>query len=82
MSLRITRSATEKERPAHALLGKRVERLEAALSEMPAVQATKRAGSRTEARVFTTDTGARVMKMADSRAGFITSVQPSGRRAV
>ncbi len=43
----------------------RVERLEAALAEMPAVQATKRADSRTEARVSSRDPTARVMKMPD-----------------
>jgi hypothetical protein len=43
----------------------RIERLEAALTEMPAVQATKRADSRTQARVSSTDPTARVMKMPD-----------------
>jgi len=43
----------------------RVRRLEAALAEMPAVQATKRADSRSEARVSSTDPTARVMKMPD-----------------
>ena len=43
----------------------RVERLEAALEEMPAMQATKEASKKGEARVSSTDPEARVMKMAD-----------------
>lgn len=43
----------------------RAERLEAALEEMPAVQATKEASNKGEARVSSTDAEARVMKMAD-----------------
>jgi hypothetical protein len=43
----------------------RVERLEAALEQMPKVKAAKPAAKREEARVSSTDTEARVMKMAD-----------------
>ncbi len=43
----------------------RVARVEAALAELPAVQAAKRADKKEEARVSTTDAQARVMKMAD-----------------
>jgi transposase len=43
----------------------RVARLEAALAELPAVQAVKPANERAEARVSSTDAQARVMKMAD-----------------
>ena len=43
----------------------RVERLEAALAEMPAAQAAKSATERGEARVSSTDPEARVMKMSD-----------------
>ena len=43
----------------------RVERLEAALKEMPAVEATKKPDERAKARVSSTDPQARVMKMAD-----------------
>ena len=43
----------------------RVERLEAALEEMPKVKAVKPAAKREEARVSSTDPEARVMKMAD-----------------
>jgi len=43
----------------------RVARVEAALAAVPAVQATKRADKKEEARVSTTDPEARVMKMAD-----------------
>ena len=43
----------------------RVARVEAALAELPAVQAAKPAGKKEEARVSTTDPEARVMKMAD-----------------
>ncbi len=43
----------------------RLERLEAALAEMPAAQAAKPASERGEARVSSTDPQARVMKMAD-----------------
>jgi transposase len=42
-----------------------VERLEAALEEMPKVKAVKPAAKREEARVSSTDPEARVMKMAD-----------------
>jgi transposase len=43
----------------------RVERLEAALAELPAAEAAKRAAKKEQARVSTTDPEARVMKMAD-----------------
>jgi transposase len=43
----------------------RVERLEAALAELPAVQAAKDADKKDEARVSSTDPQARVMKMPD-----------------
>jgi len=43
----------------------RVAQLEAALAELPAVQAAKAADKQAEARVSTTDPEARVMKMAD-----------------
>jgi transposase len=43
----------------------RVARLEAALAEMPAVQAVKKAAEREQARVSSTDPEARVMKMPD-----------------
>jgi hypothetical protein len=43
----------------------RIARLEAALAELPAVQAAKSADQQAEARVSTTDPEARVMKMAD-----------------
>lgn len=43
----------------------RVERLEAALVEMPAVKAAKKAAERDKARVSSTDPEARVMKMPD-----------------
>ena len=43
----------------------RIERLEAALAEMPAAQATKPVTERGEARVSSTDPQARVMKMPD-----------------
>jgi len=43
----------------------RVERLEAALVEMPAVKAVKKAAERDKARVSSTDPEARVMKMPD-----------------
>lgn len=43
----------------------RVARVEAALAELPAVQAAKPAGKKEQARVSTTDPEARVMKMAD-----------------
>jgi len=43
----------------------RVERLEAALAEMPAVRAAKEANEKDEARVSSTDPQARVMKMPD-----------------
>ena len=50
-----------RERAAH----ERVERLEAALQEMPLVQAVKPADERSQARVSSTDPEARVMKMGD-----------------
>jgi len=43
----------------------RVARVEAALAELPTVQAAKRADKKEEARVSTTDPEAHVMKMAD-----------------
>jgi transposase len=43
----------------------RVARVEAALAELPAVEAAKPAGKKAQARVSTTDPEARVMKMAD-----------------
>jgi len=43
----------------------RVERLEAALAEMPAAQAAKKASEKEKARVSSTDPQARVMKMPD-----------------
>src|SRR5947209_12850961 len=43
----------------------RVARVEAALAELPAVQASKRADKKEEAPVSTTDPEARVMKLAD-----------------
>jgi len=43
----------------------KVERYEAALAEMPAVRAVKKAKERDQARVSTTDPLSRVMKMAD-----------------
>jgi transposase len=43
----------------------RVERLEAALDEMPAARAAKKAADRDKARVSSTDPEARVMKMPD-----------------
>jgi transposase len=43
----------------------RVERLEAALQEMPLVQAAKTANERSQVRVSSTDPQARVMKMGD-----------------
>lgn len=46
-------------------VNERIERLEAALAELPAVQAVKPAKERAEARVSSTDPQARVMKMAD-----------------
>ena len=45
--------------------GERVERLEAALAEMPAARAAKKAAERDKARVSSTDPEARVMKMPD-----------------
>ena len=46
-------------------VNERIIRLEAALAELPAVQAVKPAKERAEARVSSTDPQARVMKMAD-----------------
>jgi hypothetical protein len=56
-----TRNQAAQERAAH----ERVERLEQALAELPAVRAAKPADERGEARVSSTDPEARVMKMAD-----------------
>jgi transposase len=59
-------SRTTRERAAQErAVGERIERLEAALAELPAVQAAKPAAERAEARVSSTDPQARVMKMAD-----------------
>ena len=46
-------------------VNERIDRLEAALAELPAVQAAKPAKKQAEARVSSTDPQARVMKMAD-----------------
>jgi transposase len=58
---RTVRQKAAQERAA----GERVERLEAALDEMPAVRAAKKAADRDKARVSSTDPEARVMKMPD-----------------
>jgi len=55
------REQAAQERAAH----ERVERLTAALAELPAVRAVKPANERGDARVSSTDPEARVMKMAD-----------------
>jgi transposase len=55
------REQAAQERAAH----ERVERLTAALAELPAVRAVKPADERGDARVSSTDPEARVMKMAD-----------------
>lgn len=55
------RDQAAQERAAH----EQVERLEAALAELPAVRAAKPVAERAEARVSSTDPEARVMKMAD-----------------
>jgi transposase len=61
-----TSSRTARERAAQErAVSERIARLEAALTELPAVQAAKPAAERTEARVSSTDPQARVMKMAD-----------------
>ena len=61
-----TSSRTARERAAQErAVSERVARLEAALTELPAVQAAKPAAERAEARVSSTDPQARVMKMAD-----------------
>ena len=59
-------SVTAREQSAQARAAReRVERLEAALAEMPAAQAAKPVAERGEARVSSTDPEARVMKMPD-----------------
>ena len=58
---RTARQKAAQERAA----GERVERLEAALDEMPAARAAKKAADRDKARVSSTDPEARVMKMPD-----------------
>ena len=58
---RTTRQKAAQERAAR----ERVERLEAALDEMPAARAAKKAADRDKARVSSTDSEARVMKMPD-----------------
>ena len=58
---RTARQKAAQERAA----GERVERLEAALDEMPAIRAAKKAADRDKARVSSTDPEARVMKMPD-----------------
>jgi len=59
-------SVTAREQAAQARAAQeRIERLEAALAEMPAAQATKPVTERGEARVSSTDPEARVMKMPD-----------------
>ena len=58
---RTTRQKAAQERAAR----ERVERLEAALDEMPAARAAKKAADRDKARVSSTDPEARVMKMPD-----------------
>ena len=69
-----TSSRTARERAAQErAVSERVARLEAALTELPAVQAAKPAAERAEARVSSTDPQARVMKMADG--GFRSGVQ-------
>ncbi len=61
-----TSSRTARERAAQErAVRERIARLEAALAELPAVQAAKPAAERAEARVSSTDPQARVMKMAD-----------------
>lgn len=58
---RTTRQKAAQERAA----GEQLERLEAALDEMPAARAAKKAADRDKARVSSTDPEARVMKMPD-----------------
>jgi len=61
-----TQTRTAREQAAQERAAQeRVERLQAALVELPAVQAAKSAEERGEARVSSTDPEARVMKMAD-----------------
>jgi transposase len=62
----VTEALTPREQAAQARAAReRVERLEAALAELPAVRAAKPVDERAEARVSSTDHEARVMKMAD-----------------
>src|SRR5205807_9340930 len=59
-------SPTPRQRAARQrAAAERVARVEAALAELPAVQAAKPAGKKEEARGSTRDPEARVMKMAD-----------------
>jgi transposase len=59
-------AVTAREQAAHERAAQeRIERLEAALAEMPSAQAAKPATERGEARVSSTDPQARVMKMPD-----------------
>jgi transposase len=61
-----TEAVTAREQAARERAAtERVERLEAALAELPAAQAAKPAAERGEARVSSTDPEARVMKMPD-----------------
>jgi transposase len=61
-----TRSCTAREQVAQERAAQeQVERLTAALAELPAVRAVKPADERGDARVSSTDPEARVMKMAD-----------------
>jgi len=61
-----TQTQTAREQAAQGRAAReRVERLQAALVELPTVQAAKPADERGEARVSSTDPEARVMKMAD-----------------
>jgi transposase len=62
----VTEEVTARERAAQARAAQeRLERLEAAIAEMPAAQASKSETERGEARVSSTDPQARVMKMPD-----------------
>lgn len=57
---------SHRERAARERAGReQVERLEAALAQMPSARAAKKKGEEEKARVSTTDPDARVMKMAD-----------------
>lgn len=61
-----TLSGSARERAAQErAVRERIARLEAAVAELPAVQAIKPAAERADARVSSTDPEARVMKMAD-----------------